>query len=75
MDTYWLQGGERCSRCTSTRIDFNEASKLIQLMYKRGKDRQRTYYLAYCNGLTEMIKLYGIDYVKNKITDIENFKT
>jgi len=67
LDTYWMQGGDRCIFCGHHHIEYERASTLIKFAYARGKEKRGTEVLAYCDGLDEMVKLYGVKYIVSKL--------
>jgi len=70
LDTYWMQGGEQCTRCRNRRISFNDASILAGVAYERGKLNRETKFLAYGNGVKDIVKLYGKSYVQRILDDM-----
>jgi hypothetical protein len=69
LDTYWLQGGEECSKCHAKRISFDEASKLLQVAYARGKQSSETSFLAYGKGIGKIVELYGKEHVQKLLDE------
>lgn len=67
LDSYWMQGGNECTVCKPKEISYNDASNLILSAYDRGVHNTRNSLLAYSNGIDDMVKLYGKEYVQKRL--------
>ena len=59
-------------RCRARRISFNDAAMLAKFAYERGKQRSETKFLAYGNGVKDVVALYGKAHVQRMLDDMPN---
>ena len=67
LGTHWIIADKECEYCKCGFIEINHARKLIGESYNRSKDKTETNFIAHCNGLGKLVKVYGKKYVQNEL--------
>lgn len=74
LGTFWMQGGDQCGRCGFSKISVYEAGWQAEYAYERGKRAREIQFYGHCNGLKDLVRLYGINGVRTKLDELENSK-
>lgn len=70
IGTAWVHAGKECEYCKCGSVEINHARKLIGGAYQEGEVKTETNFIAHCNGLEKLVKVYGKKYVQNELDKI-----
>ena len=67
MGTHWVHAGNECEYCKCGSVDIHTARRIIGEAYQKGMSKVEIDYVAHCNGLEKLIKVWGKQYVQNML--------
>lgn len=63
----WVHAGKECEYCKCGSVDIHKARILIGKAYQKGIDKVEIDYVAHCNGLEKLIRVWGKKYVQSEL--------